>query len=147
MKIIIVIFLLAGASGIEIGCTFRNGGWVIVGSQYTCSVTSIDFGGNTTHITGYNGTHLLGVSNLDVKIIDFKCSNYGSDYDLTFLPKGFLNIFPNMIGFDIGYCNITTLNDDDLNDYQNLEFWASFSGILERIPGSFFCINTENAIC
>lgn len=68
------------------------------------------------------------------------------DFNLTFLPEGFLNYFPNIIGFDIGYCRLNPLNGNELDFYANLEFWASFSGVLERIPGIFF-IYTKDAIC
>lgn len=58
MNIFLIFICLTTASAIEIGCRFYYTSWVVVGSQYTCEVTSMNFTGNATHITGYTGTHL-----------------------------------------------------------------------------------------
>jgi hypothetical protein len=137
MKVFLFLFLVSSASGIYINCKFKDDTWSVIGKVYTCIVTSADLSDNSTHITGYRGTHSRGKSNADVKMIQFGyyhgCSSYVHK-----IPKGFLNYFPNFIALGFWDCPISTLNGDELDEYPNLQWYTHQSSELARIPGNFF---------
>jgi hypothetical protein len=100
-------------------------------------VFSADFSDKSTHITGVGGSHSSGKSNADVKMITFGRSD-GCPENLQKIPKGFLNHFPNLIGLYFKNCPISTLNDDELDEYPNLQYYLHIGSNLTKIPGNFF---------
>lgn len=138
MKVLFFIFAYLGnTAAITIGCNFTNISFTVVERRYTCSITSMDFTGNTTHITGYTGTHLIGKSSEDVEMVNINQS-ICPQMNITVFPPGFSTIFPNVIGINSYSCQITTLTGNELLEYPNLEFFALFVGQIQRIPGNFF---------
>lgn len=136
MKFFVFLIFLSGASGIFITCDFYYTSWDLIGDTYVCEVTSADFSDNSTHITGYNGTHLSGNSSFDVGIVEFNCDYYSLNF--TTIPKGFLEIFPNKKGLFFESCPINVLNGDELDEYPNLKFFAIYYSNLTRVPGNLF---------
>jgi hypothetical protein len=145
MKSLIFLLLISTASGIFITCRFHNDyDWSVIGYVYTCQVISIDLSDNSTFITKVNGTHLRGKSNFDVKMIIFGFeNNFCAQSNLTSIPKGFLNFFPNFIGFYFHRCPINFLNGYELEEYPKLEWYKHLQSNLTRVPGNFFA-STQN---
>lgn len=65
---------------------------------------------------------------------DITCS------DLTVVPQGALDIFPNLIGFYFRDCSINHLNGNDLDEYENLEIFMTYNSTIEFIPGNIFAL-------
>lgn len=123
---------------IKIDCRFNfDVYWPVLGHVYTCEVMSMDFSDNSTFITGFNGTHVSGYSNDDVRMIEFDL-RLCPRFNLTIVPKGFLNFFPNFTGLAFYNCSIDFLNGNELDEYPNLEYWFSQNTELTRVPGEFF---------
>jgi predicted nucleic acid-binding Zn-ribbon protein len=143
MRNLIFLILISSASGIFITCRFNyDYGWVVIGDAYACEVTSVNFDDNPTHITSVNGVHLPGHSNANVGMINFGYNNdFCYHFNLTVIPKGFLNFFPNFIGMAYGGCSVNFLNGDELEEYSNLEFYVQSESNLIRVPGNFFASN------
>lgn len=140
MKYFLIFFCITSARGIFLSCSFQ---WMSVertGNQYTCNVIALDFSDNLTHITGYEGTHFPGHSSIDVKTI-FSMRTFRSDPNITFLPKGFANFFPNIIAFFIWESEIEKLNGDELEEHPNLQHFMIFQSKFTRVPGNFFASN------
>jgi FtsZ-binding cell division protein ZapB len=140
MKIFSAFFLISTVNSIEIGCHFSyDHDWHEIGQVYTCEVISMDFSDNPTHITGYSGDHVLGNSAVDVKAFYFGTSC--PQFNLTIVPKGFLNFFPNFNMLEFNTCSINSLNGDELEDYPNLERFVIVHSNVQRIPGNLFEFN------
>jgi hypothetical protein len=138
MKIFLFLFLVSSASGIIINCEFYTEyNWEDLGDVYGCAVSLADFSDNSTHITGYEGTHFDKKSSVDVKHVAFgwfeKCPE-----NLQKIPKGISKIFPNLIGLLFEGCPFSTLNDDELDEYPNLQYYSHNHSNMKRIPGNFF---------
>jgi hypothetical protein len=71
MKIFLILILISSASAIFITCEFYYIDWPLIGNVYICDVLSMDFSGNSTHITGYDGIHWSGKSGEDIGMIAF----------------------------------------------------------------------------
>jgi archaellum component FlaC len=139
MKVLIIFLLLIScANGISVTCEFYNDSiWSVIGKVYYCEVASMNFSDNSTHVTEVSGIHLSEMTNSDVKMIYFSYVNC-LQLNLTTIPKGFTNFFPNLIGLQINNCPITSLNGDELEDYPNLEYYVHYQTNLTRISGRFF---------
>jgi hypothetical protein len=136
MIFFLLLILISSASGIFITCGFYHSSWEVIGQAYTCDVIFMDFSDDPTHITGYNGTHKYGNSSVDVKMITFYCD--WPPLNLTAIPKGLLNLFPNLIGINFVYCSIDFLNGDELNEYPNLQWYGHSLSNLTQVPGNLF---------
>lgn len=140
MKLLLILFAIAGASGIHIDCFYYQENFEVLGELYTCYVYSMDSSVNSTHITGYSGQHLSGYSSADVKGISF---NPVPQCELKIVPKGILNVFPNFLAIYIHQCPIETLNGDELAEYQNLQWWGIRLSNITHVPGNLFASNPQ----
>lgn len=137
IKILTLLALITTSNGIKITCIFDSQwGWVLVGYVYNCHVTSMDFSGNTTHITQVTGSHQPGFSRFDVKLVNFFSPH--CTQDLRVLPTGLLNFFPNFIALQLNDCVKSDLQGDELANYPNIEWFANFQSVARRVPGNFF---------
>lgn len=140
MKILLILLLASAANGIHLGCSYSWYTYVgtVIDGYLTCMVVSVDFSDNSTHITGANGTDFQ----LEMtKIIYFGFPTFEppcSNYNISTIPQGGMEVFPNMIGLGFRGCAINHLNGDELVDYPNLEVFIHENSIIERIPGNFF---------
>lgn len=89
---------------------------------------------NQTHVLGYYGTHAAGYLSSDVKAIWFRAN---CD-QLTHVPRGLLDFFPNIVEISIHYCGIVTLSGRELEEYPKLQSWTMHGTEVEKIPGNFF---------
>jgi hypothetical protein len=139
MEKILIFVLIVTASGIKFEGRFTNHDWPVIGMALTCEVTSVDFSDNSTHITGFLGTHWYGNTNDDVKVIRF--GEYCPQFNLKIIPKGFQKTFPNLVGILFVFCEVEALNGDELNDFPNLEYFVLTHSNVTRIPPNFFAHN------
>lgn len=140
MKFLALLTLISTTTAITIDCHFSyDHDWHEIGQVYTCEVTSIDFSGNLTHITAYNGIHVPGNSSTDVRAFYF--GTLCPQFNLTFIPKGFLQFFPNFNMLEFNTCSIESLNGDELEEYPNLERFVLLHSNIQRIPGNLFEFN------
>lgn len=130
-------FLSSTTSAIHIHCNFSNKNFYEIGTAYNCLVTSMNFTGHPTYITSNSGAHLSGKSNSDVKIVVFK-DPHCQTFNLTFIPKGILNFFPNIFSLEFRHCAFEFLNGDELNEYPKILYWVLTNSKIKRIPGEFF---------
>lgn len=137
MKILLLLLTIASVSGIYIECDFYDDSLNVIGEVYTCHTISMNFSGNSTHITGYSGQHLSGRSSADVKAV------YLESNDLRVVPKGLLNFFPNKIALFIAHSHVVTLIGDELVEYPNLQWWAIGGTNVFRVPGNLFASNPQ----
>lgn len=138
MKIFYAFFLINFVDSFYITCRFNFGiDWFVIGRVYTCDVISMNFNDDSLQITGYEGEHLSANSSSDVKMIYFR-NNYCPDFNLTFVPKGFLNFFPNVIALYFSKCSIDFLRGSELDEYQNLQWFSIEYSNLTRLPGNLF---------
>lgn len=143
MKIFLLIIFIATASSIHVGCRFVYWTYsdILIESKFTCRIQSMDFSLNSTHIMSANATR----EELEmVKILDFgEWDNNCAQMNLTFIPRGFLNVFPNFTGFTFSNCPITNFVGNELDEYQNLEIFLFQQRNIQHIPGNLFASNPK----
>lgn len=135
MKFLIFSILIGVANGIHISCLFYNNDFGTVGTHYTCSVNIMDLSDNSTHITRYNGTHISGMSNVNVTAFYI---GYCAPFNLTTYPIGLSLLFPNLKVIYMNTCPISTLTGDELNEFPDLIRFGLVWGKLVRVPGNLF---------
>lgn len=131
----VLVFLLAICSvtnAVKFNCTFSVITHAVVGERYTCNAGILDYeqGQELTEVTG---THLLGRNNSNVVAVTINTQNA-----LTFIPQAIHNFFPLIGALTIYNCNLTVLNEYDLQDYSNLEYVSFHYNRITRIPSGFF---------
>jgi hypothetical protein len=136
LKFLLLLIFGTFASGIQISCryTLFSISFTHIDDTPTCIVMSMDFSDNATHLTGTNGT-IEQIESTEFILFgwwDSPCK----EFNLTFVPQGLLNVFPNLEGIRFEGCPITNLIGDELVEYEN---FTSF--ILSSFPGSFFLLN------
>lgn len=129
------------SSAIFLHCDFAFDSWSPIGNVYICRATPLDVSVNQTHVLGYYGTHAAGYLSTDVKAIWFRAN---CD-QLTRVPRGLLDFFPNIVELSIHYCGINSLSGNELTEYPNLQSWTLHGTEVEKIPGNFFKSTPEMA--
>lgn len=132
-----LIFLLAIISttqAVSLHCNFTDTVQINLPFAYTCYMPIVTITNDTEYLTEVTGDHIYNRTNEDVDLIYII-----NVPDLTFVPRGIENHFPNLIGIYIRDCDIKTLRGDELHPFEDLE-WVSFryNPNLQRIPGNFF---------
>jgi hypothetical protein len=136
MKTILVLWtLFSTINAVKVVCKFEMAKYYLpIGEVYTCDVKNVTMTGSQV-LEAVTGTHLAGKSNADVKQFYFgpNCNK------ITFIPKNITNLLPKMKGLGFsGDCYIEALTGDELNGYNNLEWFYIASNPIERIPGNLF---------
>lgn len=106
---------------------------------YRCKARA-EISGNFTHVIGVSGVQRDGFSNLDVAL--FTLENCP---DVTTIPRGLLNFFPNLDGIHLKRCNVNHLRGDELAEYPDLRWFALESTQLDFVPGNFFASTSRIA--
>lgn len=138
MKILfIIVTIVTSASALTFECLFVEVPWMAIGMNYQCQTKPFNVEASQ-HVTNVCGIHMDNKTNNDVIAIHIKnCT------ELSYIPKGLLNIFPNLIGIYLEACGITTLNGSELNEYPQLKLFALELSQLYYVPGNFFAHNPE----
>jgi Leucine rich repeat len=137
-SLICLVSFLALATSLHLDCQFETTNWIGMYFSYTCHANISDLASGTT-VLSYSGVHEPGKSALDVNAVKFGPEvTHNSCIDLTFIPQGLTNIFPNMTALIASECRIVELSGSELDEYVNLEFLAINNNRIERLPGRLF---------
>lgn len=126
---------MASSTAISLDCTITDSSFYhLLEKFYECradiSLTATN--GSVSAVNIING-HTNGRTNNDIQALFFKnCKN------LTFIPQGLTNFFPNLIAINLQECGIEKLSGNELNSYPNLKWFSLYYNKIERIPGNFF---------
>ena len=128
---ILVINVLA-VSSIEIECRFSLGHWDdFVNNPYRCWVLSMSEV-NETMITRINGNHLVGRSNFDVNVFDWRYNAVG------FVPSNIDAFFPNIESVLFYQTQLTSISTNDLNQFPNVKSLYMDSNNLSILEDDLF---------
>lgn len=109
-----------------------------MGVNYQCQTQpyNVEATQFVTNATGYH-SHPNKTNN-DVEAIHImNCSH------LSYIPKGLLRIFPNLVGMYLQGCGISSLAGTELIEYPNLKLFALELSPLEYVPGNLFAHNPD----
>jgi Leucine-rich repeat (LRR) protein len=133
MKILLILFFLSSTSAIIFDCDFSEADFTHFSSIYICSVFNYTDESNQA-LTQVRGNTESSKTYADVKGIYLNLEGK----NLTFIPKGLENFFPNLSGIFIYHGNITNLNGDELKEYKNLEWFAIEFNPIKKVPRNLF---------
>jgi len=127
-----LIVYFTSTSAITINCLFKEVYWMSMGLNYQCQAQPLGIGG-PQYVTKAYGRHADNKTHADVTGIHFaNCAK------LTYIPKGILNIFPNLVGIYLDGCGIESLNGTELKEYPQLKVFALEKSSLSYVPGDLF---------
>jgi hypothetical protein len=134
--LILLATLISISTAININCRFTlltvQG---VFNSKYTCDTSNIELTGSRV-LENATGAHLINRNNGDVEALYFGLTN--NCPHLTFIPEEATAIFPNLVALGFINCGFQTLSGNDLESYQNLQYFEIFGGPLVHIPGTLF---------
>lgn len=138
MKILcVLIVFLTSTSAVRFPCEFKTAPWMAIGPNYQCQTKPFGID-ESQYVTSATGSHVNNKTNKDVLAIHISdCT------DLSYIPKGFLKIFPNLIGIYLDGCGISSLIGTELNEYPHLKVFALEKSPLNYVPGNFFAETPE----
>jgi Leucine-rich repeat (LRR) protein len=88
-------------------------------------------------VTSTNGSHNLSLSHADV--LGFHSWNK----TINFMPRGLIDVFPNLILIDIGTAGMKEIHQSDLKDFPRLKDLYLFNNDITTIEQDLFKFNTE----
>lgn len=133
----IVLILVTCTSALTFNCHFVEAPWMAIGINYQCQTQPFNVD-TSQYVTSISGVHIENKTNDDVIAIHISnCKN------LSYIPKGLLHIFPNLIGIYLDGCGILSLNGTELNEYPQLKLFALELSPLYYVPGNFFAHNPD----
>lgn len=127
-----IIFAIPLVTGFKVTCNYQ-GHLTMIGLDYMCMVQEIDFSEDLPYLTEAFGNHMENMRDENVTYIFV----YGQP-QLKTIPKGLLNVFPNLHSIHVENSGLSVLNGDELNEYPNLKSFELFSTQIERVPANFF---------
>jgi hypothetical protein len=125
-------------AAVVIECEFDTDYWNVVGNVYICSVRgnpSVTSPGVT--VTSVTGDHEPSMSHADVQ------GFYSYRNTINFMPCGLNDVFPNLIGIEIGYAGMKELHQSDLKQFPRLRYLGLYGNVLTIIEQDLFKFNTE----
>jgi hypothetical protein len=133
--------LVASTSSLSINCLFENISWQGLPFEYGCIVNNLTRT-ESNSIESVTGIHQRLRSNRHVTQVWFGFN--GTCFGLEFIPQGLSQFFRNMWGLNIrSECLLGVINESDLYEYTNLEYFSINGNRIERIPDNFFARNTR----
>lgn len=133
MKSLFIVFILfASTSALTFTCEYKEVEWFAIGLNYQCQTEPFNVD-SSQYVTSISGEHLPDKTNDDVIAIHIaNCTN------LAYIPKGLLEVFPNLIGIYLDACGILSLTGTELNEYPQLRLFALELSSLDYVPGNLF---------
>lgn len=116
----------------ELKCNFKIGNWTHNPKLYTCTVTATNITEPNTDIISVLGQHAPGMSNKDVKAVDFR------DSTVNYFPRRLDVIFPNLIALQIRNCDLKKISRRDLNGFEKLVDVCFPRNSLTSVPNDLF---------
>lgn len=133
MKFLILFFaFISASSAVVVNCTFSNYTVWTMGTMYGCGVDQITIDGSILLLKA-TGDHVTGFNNKDVRHFLAVAQE-----NLDFVIQGIAKNFPNIIGLDFSWNKITTLKENEFDEYENLEFLNLTGNKIAHIPGNLF---------
>lgn len=133
----IILIIVASTSALSFNCRFVETEWMAIGINYQCQTTPLNVE-SSQYVTSISGLHVDNKTNHDVIAIHISNCTH-----LSYIPKGLLHIFPNLIGIYLDSCGIVSLNGTELNEYPQLKLFALEKSPLYYVPGNFFVHNPD----
>lgn len=133
MKALCIIFLFfASTSAISFNCQYKEVSWLAMGMNYQCQTEALNVGASQ-YVTSVYGNHTPNKTIDDVVAIHIQnCTN------LSYIPKGLLDFFPNLVGIYLDGCSISSLSGTELNEHPKLTLFALEFSPLNYVPGNLF---------
>lgn len=138
MKVLLIFLFITLTRGIKLQCEYTRFGYThtVIKNVNVCKVISVNYSDNSTHITDAN---ITATSLENVQVVDFGyLYDNCREFNLKFIPRGFLSVFPNIIGLFFSNCEIDTLKGDELEEYYNLEILMIQKSNIKRVPETLF---------
>jgi len=115
-SILIIVALASSSSGVVMQCSFfQYIIWNDVSQVYTCWYARVTNYNDEATVTNITGNHIIGKTNADVEGFVIYL-----EPNLSRIPRGIENFFPNLIGLAWGNTNLTSLVADDLKPFPKL---------------------------
>lgn len=83
-------------------------------------------------VTELYGVHAFEKENKDVKFVQI------SNQHLLQMPSELEGFFPNIEGFFVNFCNLTSINSNDLKPYKKLKYLSLRNNLLTNLDGNLF---------
>lgn len=131
-EILIFLSIILGANGILLNCTYITAGWTGLQNLYYCDA-KVSLQSTNGTVSGVSGTHQSGRTDADVQGVSIFDVT-----DLTFVPQGITNFFPNLILIYFYNPGIKILNGNELDGYPHLEWFGLNNGNVESVAGNLF---------
>jgi hypothetical protein len=125
-------------AAVVIECYFETGSWLAVGNVYTCGLhadSSITSPGVT--VTSANGNHEPSMSHADVQ------NFFSFEATINFMPRGLIDVFPNLIGIWIIGAGMKEIHQSDLEQFPRLKCLGLYNNALTIIEQDLFRFNPE----
>jgi hypothetical protein len=123
-------------AAVNIECDFYMHGWFVVGSTYTCKLRvdpSITLAGVT--VTSATGTQRRSMSEVQ--------GFYSNDKTVNFMPRGLVDVFPNLIFVSITGAGMKELHQSDLKEFPRLKNLHLYNNAITIVEQGLFKFNTE----
>ena len=122
--------------GVKLDCEFIDVSYHLVGSLYSCEVTSLDNPHNNLTIEGYSGVHKANKNGADVKAIYIHGTN------TKYIPTN-LGSFSKLTALRMRFTKLVEIKAKDFNGMQNLEFLSFHNNKLSSVPLDAFATLTK----
>ena len=120
----------------KLNCEFRDISYDIVGTLYSCVVTTLDNLQNNLTIDGYSGDHMTNKNDADVKAITNRNTN------TKYIPTN-LGSFSNLIALDMDNSQLVEIKAKDFHGMQSLEQISLSDNKLSSVPLDAFATLTK----
>lgn len=135
--ILITVALFASSYALELECEFISREMNQLSETYACYMPQLSKIDESRSVTGVSGTHIPGKTNADVGLLFIR-----GETNLTYFPENIESFFPNLIAIGIDFCDIESLNGNEIEAFPNLVWFVlNFHPQLIRIPPNLFSNN------
>ncbi|KAL7027054.1 hypothetical protein ACKWTF_005282 [Chironomus riparius] len=139
IHLIFLLLTLSPSLSIVIDCTYDYYDWRTEASEILTPIVTdysciADVKGIIVYkvVTELYGVHAFEKENKDVKIVQI------SNQNLLKMPRELELFFPNIEGFFINFCNLSSINKEDLQPYKKLKYFSVRNNLFTRIEGNLF---------
>jgi hypothetical protein len=125
-------------AAVVVECEFKTEYWHVLGIIYECELRvdpSITSPGVT--VTSATGSHKPSMNHTNVQ------GFYSEDQTINLMPRGLNDVFPNLIGIEIGYAGMKEIHQSDLKQFPRLRYLQLYNNAITVIERDLFKFNTE----
>jgi chaperonin cofactor prefoldin len=138
---LILLLFVPFASSFVIDCEFKIGNWAVINNIYGCepkinpTITDRDI-----VMTSATGNHHNGSMN-HASVKGFRILN--SSHTISYMFRGLINVFPNLIAIMISSCHMKEIRQTDLQPYSKLKNLDLDSNDIETLERNLFKNNPQ----